>query len=249
MADDGGCLLQVERLIAGAARLGLRLSPRQVEQFQLYYQELVEWNKRVNLTAIVDYEGVQVKHFLDSLSVTLALEEGKMVGGRDFCLLDVGAGAGLPGLPLKILYPGLDLVLLDSTAKKTAFLRHLAARLGLEDVEVETGRAEELAHQPRYREQFDVVVSRAVAALPSLVELTLPFCRVGGTFIAQKRGQIGQEIEEAARAIGILGGELREVRRVELEGLAGHLLVVVAKRSPTPKRYPRRPGIPWRSHL
>jgi 16S rRNA (guanine527-N7)-methyltransferase len=239
----------VERLIAGAARLGLRLSPRQVEQFQLYYQELVEWNKRVNLTAIVDYEGVQVKHFLDSLSVTLALEEGRMVGGGDFRLLDVGAGAGLPGLPLKILYPGLDLVLLDSTAKKTAFLRHLSARLGLEDVEVETGRAEELAHQHRYREQFDVVVSRAVAALPSLVELTLPFCRVGGTFIAQKRGQIGQEIEKAARAIGILGGELREVRRVELEGLAGHLLVVVAKRSPTPQRYPRRPGIPWRRHL
>ena len=172
-----------------------------------------------------------------------------MVGGGDFRLLDVGAGAGLPGLPLKILYPGLDLVLLDSTAKKTAFLRHLSARLGLEDVEVETGRAEELAHQPRYREQFDVVVSRAVAALPSLVELTLPFCRVGGTFIAQKRGQIGQEIEAAATAIGILGGELREVRRVELEGLVGHLLVVVAKRSPTPQRYPRRPGIPWRRHL
>jgi 16S rRNA (guanine527-N7)-methyltransferase len=220
-----------------------------VEQFQHYYQELVEWNKRVNLTAIVDYEGVQVKHFLDSLSVTLALEEGRMVGGEDFRFLDVGAGAGLPGLPLKILYPGLNLVLLDSTAKKTAFLRHLAARLGLEDVEVETGRAEELAHQPRYREQFDVVVSRAVAALPSLAELTLPFCRVGGIFIAQKRGQIGQEIEDATRAIGILGGELREVKRVELEGLAGHLLVVVAKRSPIPQRYPRRPGIPWRSHL
>lgn len=239
----------MERLIAGAAKLGLRLSPRQVEQFQLYYQELVEWNKRVNLTAIVDNEGVQVKHFLDSLSVTLALEEGGMVGGGDFRLLDVGAGAGLPGLPLKILYPGLNLVLLDSTAKKTAFLRHLSARLGLEDVEVETGRAEELAHQSRYREQFDVVVSRAVAVLPSLVELTLPFCRVGGIFIAQKKGQIGQEIEEAARAIGILGGELREVRRVELEGLEEHLLVVVAKRSPTPQRYPRRPGIPSRRHL
>jgi 16S rRNA (guanine527-N7)-methyltransferase len=220
-----------------------------VEQFQLYYQELVEWNKRVNLTAIVDYEGVQVKHFLDSLSVTLALEEGRMVGGGDFRLIDVGAGAGLPGLPLKILYPGLNLVLLDSTAKKTSFLRHVAVRLGLKDVEVETGRAEELAHQPRCREQFDVVVSRAVAALPSLAELTLPFCRVGGIFIAQKRGQIGQEIEEAARAIGILGGKLREVRRVKLEGLAGHLLVVVAKRSPVPQRYPRRPGIPWRRHL
>ena len=201
----------MERLIAGATKLGLSLNSRQLEQFNIYYQELVDWNKRMNLTAITGYEDVQIKHFLDSLTVTLAF---KPPLGGGFSLIDVGTGAGLPGIPLKILFPDIRLVLLEATAKKATFLQHIKHKLGLDDIEIVVGRAEEVAHEAPNRERFDVVLSRALAPLPSLVELTLPFCAVGGSFIAQKKGAIDPEMSQATKAIEILGGNLREIKRV-----------------------------------
>ena len=238
----------LETLLHGAKQLGLSLTPKQTQQFQLYYKELVEWNKRVNLTAITDYEEVQLKHFLDSLTLVPALE-GKAWAKGDFLLLDVGTGAGVPGIPLKILLPKVRLVLLDSVAKKTAFLQHVVNCLSLDHVEVLTGRAEDLAHQDSYRERFDLVVSRAVGKLSTIAELTLPFCREGGLFIAPKKGQIEEELSQATKAIDALGGKLREVKKVELELLEQRFLVIVEKVSPTPQRYPRRAGVPARRPL
>lgn len=233
----------MERLITGAQKLGLSLSSRQLKQFSIYYQELVAWNKRMNLTAITSYEEVQTKHFLDSLTLTLAFKQP--LADASFSVIDVGTGAGLPGIPLKVLLPDIRLVLLEATKKKTAFLDHIRQKLGLDTTEIVVGRAEEMAHETRYRERFDVVLSRAVARLPSLVELTLPFCIVGGSFIAQKKESIEPEINKASRAIKLLGGNLLEVKRVNLEELADErYLVVIDKVSPTPEQYPRRPGIP-----
>ena len=234
----------MERLIAGARELGLTLSPEQVEGFRLYRRELVEWNERANLTAIVDCAEVQTRHFLDSLSVLLSVGQ---VRGR---VLDVGAGAGFPGVPLKMVYPGIALYLVESRRKKADFLRHLVRRLGLSGVDVVVGRAEELAHDSAYRQTFDVVVSRAVARLDTLAELALPFCAVGGVFVAQKKGDIGGEVAEAETAIDSLGGRLREVRPVVLDELGGErYLVAIEKRATTPLRYPRRPGIPQKRPL
>jgi 16S rRNA (guanine527-N7)-methyltransferase len=229
----------MERLVVGAKRLGFDLSKLQLDRFQLYYQELVQWNKRVNLTAIEDYEEVQLKHFLDSLTVALFLDD------LPTPVLDVGTGAGFPGIPAKILLPNIRLSLLESTAKKAAFLNHLVDRLGLEGVEVLTGRAEELAHDASYRETFDVVLSRGVARLDTLAELALPFCMCGGSFVAQKKGKIDAEVDAASAVIGVLGGRLREVRWVTVEELdEERALVVIDKCASTPPVYPRRPGIP-----
>jgi 16S rRNA (guanine527-N7)-methyltransferase len=232
----------MERLVAGAAKLGLQLSSRQLEQYDIYYQELVDWNKRVNLTAITGYEEVQIKHFLDSLTVVLAWQS--LTPNADFRLIDVGTGAGMPGIPLKILFPDIRLVLLDSVAKKATFLHHLKGKLGLDNVDIVVGRAEEIAHQPKYRENFDIVLSRGVAPMVTLVELTLPFCLISGSFIAQKKGAIDQEISQASKAINLLGGRLREVKRVNLEEFTDERqLVIIDKVSPTPQLYPRRPGM------
>ena len=233
----------MERLILGAAKLGLPLNPGQVEQFHTYYDELLDWNRRVNLTALTDYEEVQIKHFLDSLTVTLALKQP--IGDEGLRFIDVGAGAGFPGIPLKILLPTIKLTLLEATAKKAAFLQHLRRKLGLDDVEIIVGRAEDIAHKAQYREKFDIVLSRAVASLPTLAELTLPFCAIGGSFVAQKKGTIDLEISQAAKAIGLLGGKLREAKRVDLEEFTDERwLITIDKVLPTPQPYPRRPGIP-----
>ena len=254
MLGQSNIIHVVERLIDGAKRLGLPLTTEQVASFQLYYEELVRWNRRVNLTAIVDYEEVQLKHFLDSLTVALALWE---MTSR---ILDIGTGAGLPGVPLKILYPGIGLTLVDSVHKKAAFLHHLIDMLGLEGVEVLAERAERLAHDERYRQRFDVVLSRGVAKLATLAELALPFCSLGGAFIAMKKGEIDDEVDAAKQAIDILGGRLRDVKRVSRGGSdrdgwmrlgenEKRALVVVDKINHTPQRYPRRPGIPQKRPL
>lgn len=233
----------MEKLITGASKLGLRLSPRQLEQFSIYYQELLAWNQRMNLTALTDYEEVQISHFLDALTVTLASQP--RISRADSRLIDVGSGAGIPGLPLKIMFPNINLVLLDATAKKATFLDSLKDKLGLDSVEIVVGRAEEIAHQDKYRERFDIVLSRGVALLPTLVELTLPFCAIGGSFIAQKKGNVAREIGQATKAITTLGGNLREVKEIELaEFTDERRLVVIDKVSATPDKYPRRAGMP-----
>ena len=233
----------MEKLKSGAEKLRLELTPEQLERFQTYYQELIDWNRRLNLTRITGYEEVQIKHFLDSLTVVLALESP--AGGKGLRLIDVGTGAGIPGIPLKILLPDISLVLLDATAKKAAFLQHVRRKLELDDVEIVVGRAEDIAREALYREKFGLVLSRAVAGLPTLVELTLPFCAVGGRFIAQKKGDVDREISQSARAIELLGGKLREVKKVDLEEFADERwLVVIDKVSMTPPKYPRHPGLP-----
>jgi 16S rRNA (guanine527-N7)-methyltransferase len=235
----------MERLKAGAKKLGLELEPSQLERFDAYYQELVDWNQRINLTAITDYEEVQLKHFLDSLTIALAWQPA--VGNN---VIDVGTGAGMPGIPLKIAFPNIKLVLLEATAKKVSFLHHIKKKLGLNDVEIIVGRAEEIAHVAQYRERFGLVLSRAVAPLPTLVELTLPFCAIGGSFIAQKKGSVDDEIGRADRAIGLLGGRVREVKEIEMAEFADErCLIVINKISPTPEQYPRRPGMPGKKPL
>lgn len=234
--------MKMEKLYTGARKLGLNLTPVQLEQFQIYYQELVDWNKRMNLTSVTDYEEVQVRHFLDSLTVTMAI---KPPASGSINVIDVGTGAGLPGVPLNILWTAVRLVLLEATAKKAKFLEHLIARLGLTNIEIVVGRAEVVAHETRYREKFDLVLSRAVASLPGLAELTLPFCAVGGIFIAQKKGDITREVNQASGAIDVLGGTIREVKEVVLEEFGNERsLVVIDKVKATPDEYPRRPGMP-----
>jgi 16S rRNA (guanine527-N7)-methyltransferase len=236
----------MKNLIAGAVKLGIKLNAGQVNQFELYYQELIEWNKKFNLTAITDYHEVQIKHFLDSLTVTLTLTREELEK-PDFNVIDIGTGAGFPGVPLKILHTHTKLVLVESTAKKAAFLHHIIRKLELDNVEVVNSRAEEIAHSPLYREQFALVVSRALASLPTLVELALPFCRIGGEFVAQKKGEFDQEIIRANKAVAIMGGKLDQVKKVVLEEFRDErYLVIIDKIYPTPDKYPRRPGIPRR---
>jgi len=236
----------MKELITGAGKLGMELDASQAEQFEVYYQELIEWNRRINLTAITDYCSVQAKHFLDSLTVTLALSAEEL-NNPDLRIIDIGTGAGFPGLPLKILFPQPRLVLLESTAKKVTFLQHMVRKLELENVEILNSRAEAAARLPLYREQFALVLSRAVALLPTLAELALPFCQVSGRLIVQKKGEVGQEVDRAKEAVSVLGGRLYEIRRIELEEFSdARYLVIIDKIRSTPDKYPRRAGLPKR---
>jgi 16S rRNA (guanine527-N7)-methyltransferase len=233
----------MERLITGAKKLGLPLNREQIRQFEVYCHEMLDWNQRTNLTAITDYEEVQTRHFLDSLTIYSVLETSQ--SRENLKVLDVGTGAGFPGIPLKISIPDIKLTLIEATGKKTEFLSYIVSILSLKDVEIVTGRAEELAHMTKYRAGFNIVISRAVASLATLAELTIPFCPTGGTVIAPKKGDVRKEVEQALKAIDILGGSLREVRLVELDELIDdRYLVIIDKVFPTPDKYPRRPGIP-----
>ena len=225
--------------------LGLR--PEVEDLFRLYFEQLVEWNRAVNLTAIVDPDEVAARHFLDSLSVARVISDETLARGR---LADVGSGAGFPGLPLKIAWPGLTVTLIESVGKKAAFLRHIVDTLSLNGVAVENGRGETLAHDPRMRESFDVVTARAVAPMAALAELTLPFCRPGGMVVAQKKAGIDDELKEADPAIAAMGGALERVETVDdVEPGDPRWLVVLRKVATTPERYPRRPGIPSKRPL
>ena len=240
----------MQRLLDGASALGLRLTPEQQAAFRLYYEELVAWNQKFNLTAITEYEQVQIRHFLDSLSCLLAQEARQALGRRDARMIDVGSGAGFPGIPLKIVCAGVQLTLLEATGKKVTFLENLVQQLGLQAVSAIKARAEDLGHDPRHREQYDLALARAVADLPVVVEYTLPFCKVGGWVVAQKGEAGAAEAWSAERAIGLLGGELRRIMHVELPGLPeDRSLVIVEKVSPTPEAYPRRAGIPGKRPL
>ena len=237
----------MEVLLSGTRKLGLDLGEDQVLRFQRYFQELADWNKRTNLTAIIGSREVQAKHFLDSLTASLAIPTDVTARGT---LMDVGSGAGFPGLPLKIVWPGLKITLVESVGKKAAFLRHMADALELEGVDVICERAETLAHDPSLRETFDVVVSRAVADLSALAELTLPFCKLGGRAIAMKKSDIEHEIRGSEGAISVLGGALEKIEVVDMEELGyPRWLVVLSKQAISPSRYPRRPGIPAKRPL
>ncbi len=240
----------MDRLIAGAQTLGLRLTEKQLAAFQCYFEELVVWNQQFNLTAITDYEQVQIRHFLDSLSVLLAAPVRLALARPEPHAIDVGSGAGFPGIPLKLVYPHLQLTLLEATGKKVGFLQHLIERLGLQKVTALHGRAEALARDPLHRERYDLALARAVAEMAVVVEYTLPFCKVGGWVIAQKGEAGAAEAWTANRAIQLLGGELSRVLPVELPGLSeDRSLVILQKLGPTPPAYPRRPGVPTKRPL
>lgn len=225
----------------GAQHFNLWLTEAQLSAFERYSQELIAWNARVNLTRIVEPAEIVVKHFLDSLSVYQVLRELSPA----LSLIDVGSGAGFPGLPLKIALPQLRLTLLESTAKKTAFLQHIIQVLNLTGVTVLTARAEEAGRRRDQRRRYDVAVARAVAPLPVLAEYTLPLVKVGGLVVVQKGQHPAEEIKEAANALGILGGKVGQILPVTVPGLdAERHLVVIQKNRPTPPQYPRRPGLP-----
>ncbi len=235
----------MHRLQNEAAALGPTLNSEQLDAFGQYARLLQEWNQRINLTAVSDDEGIRVRHFLDSLSCVKVT--GDLNGKR---LIDVGAGAGFPGLPLKIVYPQLRLTLLESVGKKTAFLQAVVDELHLTDVTNLNARAESVGQDVSHRERYDWAVARAVAPLDTLLEYLLPFCRVGGHALAMKGERATAELEQAAPAIATLGGGAPMLHAVQLPGRSEpSYLIVVKKVAATPRRYPRRPGIPAKRPL
>lgn len=225
--------------------LGIRLTPRQMALFARYEQELLDWNARFNLTAIRDVDSIRSKHFLDSLSCILAWRDNPPGS-----LIDVGSGAGFPGLPLKILQPSLKLALVELVGKKAEFCRHVAGTLGLDNVDVIQARAEEVGQIGNYRERFDWATARAVANLPILVEYLLPLVRVGGSVLAQKGESGPAEAHNSEKAARMLGGRLRQLIKVDLPSVADdRYLVVIDKVAATPPNYPRRVGVPGKKPL
>ncbi len=236
----------MENVIQASQQLfGIHLTGRQVSALLNFERELLAWSKKFNLTAIRDAEGIRTKHFLDSFSCTLAWKENPPKR-----LVDVGTGAGFPGIPLKILYPSMRLTLVESVGKKAAFCRHVVEVLNLDAVDVIAGRAEEVGQSPAHREGYDWAVARAVAGLPVLAEYLLPLVQVGGAMLAQKGESGPAETHRAEKAFTLLGGLLRQLIPVALPGVAeDRYLVVVDKVAAAPPQYPRKPGIPAKKPL
>jgi 16S rRNA (guanine527-N7)-methyltransferase len=229
-------------LYQNAREFGIDLTPVQQETFDKFARLLVEWNSKFNLTTITEYTAIQNKHFLDSLSAApVLLKQG--VANRS--LIDVGAGAGFPGLPLAIAFPYLRVTLLEATGKKVRFIDQAVIELGLENVTTLHARAEEFGRNPKFREQFDYAVARALAPMRTLVEYILPFVRVGGIFVAYKALDAESETEQAKRAIEKLGGRLRSIEPIKLADLDDvRQLVIIDKIANTPATYPRAGGAP-----
>lgn len=225
--------------------LGIEQDQNQLERFHKFYQLLIEWNKVMNLTGITEYEDVVEKHFVDSLSIIKAIDLSRI-----HTVIDVGTGAGFPGIPLKIAFPHLRVVLLDSLNKRIKFLDEVISQLGLTEIRTIHGRAEEYARKEEYREQFDLCVSRAVANLSTLSEYCLPYIQVGGMFIPYKSGEIDDEVEQSKKAVRILGGNIKDVMKFELPGTDIHRsFVLIHKEQHTQKKYPRKAGIPAKEPL
>ena len=234
-----------EELTKAAAEYGISLNDTQMEQYNRYFELLVEWNEKINLTAITEPKEVAIKHMIDSIT---AYDEKLFKDGTT--VIDVGTGAGFPGLPLKIFCPEIKLTLMDSLNKRIKFLQTVVEELGLKDVECVHARAEEGARNKKYRESFDIAVSRAVARLPILCEYCLPFVKKGGHFIALKGMQYHDEADEAAKAIKVMGGSKTEIRPVKLPELDDKRAVItITKTMPTPKAYPRKAGTPTKNPI
>ncbi len=227
------------------ALFNIHITGRQVMALITYEKELIEWNQKFNLTAIRDSDSIRTKHFLDSFSCVLAWKASPPER-----LIDVGTGAGFPGIPLKILYPNLRLTLVESVGKKAMFCQHIVRVLGLEHVNVIQTRAESLGQSPQHREKYDWAVARAVANLNVLGEYLLPLVKVGGMALAQKGESGPAEAQSAEKALELLGGKLKQLITVNLPGVADdRYLVVVEKVAATPPKYPRKPGIPMKQPL
>lgn len=232
-------------LTEGCRELGIDLSDFQTEQFMIYYENLIEKNKVMNLTAITEWKDVMVKHFLDSLSIVSAVDMTAV--NR---VLDLGTGAGFPGIPLKIVFPDIEFVLLDSLNKRVNFLNEIIDKCRLEKISAIHARAEETAKKKEYREKFDLCVSRAVANLSSLSEYCLPYVKIGGYFVSYKSGNIDMEAREAENAIKILGGVKKEMVHFQLpKSDIKRSFVIIEKKKETPAKYPRKAGLPAKEPL
>ena len=236
-----------EKLQKALDPLNIRLTENQAEAFCRFYEDLVEKNKVMNLTAITEMQDVITKHFADSLALIRAVTD---LGSGNRIIMDLGTGAGFPGIPLAIAFPNLDLVLADSLNKRILFIKEECGKLGMENVTAIHGRAEDLARKPEYREKFDLCVSRAVANLSTLSEYCLPFVKEGGYFIPYKSGEIRQEAENARTALKLLGGTLEKEIRFSLPEEEGErTLLKIRKTGLTPKKFPRKAGLPSKEPL
>lgn len=225
--------------------LGITLTPTQKQQFNQYYELLIEWNKVMNLTGITDYDEVNEKHFIDSVSLVKAIDINQVKK-----VIDIGTGAGFPGIPLKIVFPHLNIVLLDSLNKRINFLNQVIHELGLTDITTIHGRAEDYAKQKQYREQFDLCVSRAVANLTTLSEYCIPYVKVGGMFIPYKSGEIDEEVQQSEKAIHLLGGKTEQIIKFQLPGSEIHRsFTIIKKIKNTSGKYPRKAGLPAKEPL
>lgn len=234
-----------EKLKAGADKIGLAITEQQALQFARFYSLLLDWNNRMNLTSLTEADDVVEKHFLDSLLCSFLPEVAEAQS-----VIDVGSGAGFPGIPLKIAFPHKKFVLLDSLKKRIIFLENAICELNLPDIAAVHGRAEEYGLKQHWREQYDLAIARAVAELPVLCELCLPFVRVGGHFIAMKGPQGEEELKGADNALKILGGTLKKIHKFTLPFTgAQRVIIAVKKTMPTPSRYPRRAGVPEKKPL
>ncbi|MDQ6421887.1 16S rRNA (guanine(527)-N(7))-methyltransferase RsmG [Paenibacillus sp. LHD-117] len=224
---------------------GIALSSRQLEQFEAYYEILVDWNERMNLTGITERNAVYEKHFYDSVSLSFFVDIDKVNN-----IADIGSGAGFPSIPLKICFPHLKVLIVDSLNKRISFLNALVERLGLSDVECVHGRAEDIARMPQYRDRYDLVTARAVARLNVLNEFCLPFVRPGGNFAAMKGSQSQEEVKEAAFSLKELKSKVLREHGMVLpnEGSERHI-IVVEKLGETPRKYPRKAGVPLKQPL
>lgn len=221
---------------------GIELTAEMEEKFLLYYNMLIEWNSFMNLTAITDFDEVLKKHFTDSVSLIRAIPD---LGEKKFKVIDVGTGAGFPGIPLKIVFPNISVVLLDSLNKRVNFLKEVISKLQLTDITAVHGRAEDFAQNKEYRESFDLCVSRAVANLATLSEYCLPFVKKNGRFISYKSEKVSEEFEISGKAISVLGGEYENQVTFELpDSDIYRNLFVIKKKSATPGKYPRKAGLP-----
>lgn len=231
------------------SKINIQLDDKQYKQFDRFYEMLVEWNKVMNLTGITEYEEVIVKHFVDSLAVNVVPEVHELLMGGCECV-DVGTGAGFPGIPLKIAFPQIQIDLLDSLMKRLKFLDAVIDENGLEQVRTIHSRAEEAAQKADYRQKYDLCVSRAVANLSSLSEYCLPYVKINGLFVAMKSGEIEEELEESQNAVKILGGSIVRVDKMVLpDSDISRSFVIIKKVKDTPKKYPRKAGMPTKEPI